>query len=449
MKRMLLLFLVSCFVLSMGLGSAIQAQEGPREVIFWHAMGGVNGEMIAKLTDQYNETVGKEQGIHVTAIYQGLYADMRNKFLGAVQTRNLSALPDIVQMGASALGMMQEVKEVIWFEDILNMETSLALEDFEPKFVRSFSSNGRALGIPFASSTVILYYNVDMFRENGLEGTPSTLAELAEYSLALYQEENGKPSRWGFVCQPGSWFMSSWIGMQSSSEGDYAYIGNNADGREGLMTKVVFDEEGTMKTFLENYKAANDRGRFKNTSTNDLEEFAAGKVGMYIGSTSAFATVLRTIGDSFTVGTGFLPKVTENDRGGVAAGGSSLYLLDRGNEQSIEDSLRFLEYMTSPEAQYAWHEGTGYFPVNVNTYQLPQMVSRVEQYPQVQVMIDQLKASHPYVQEPFTGVSGTIDSAFNEYILAVVTNQMSIDEAVKGMADEINDALTAYARTLN
>ena len=296
------------------------AEEETREVIFWHAMGGVNGEMITQLTDEYNETLGKEQGIHVTAIFQGLYADMRTKFMGAIQAQDMANLPDIVQMGASALGMMQEVQEVVWFEDILAMDTTMKLEDFEPKFVRSFSAEGRALGVPFASSTVILYYNEDMLREAGIEAPPATLAEMGEAAAKLYKEENGEPVQWGFVCQPGSWFMSSWIGMQASSEGNYSYIGNTADGREGVMTQVVFDEEGTMKRFLENYKAACEAGHFKVTSTNDLEEFAAGKVAMYIGSTSAFASVLQTVGDKFSFGCAFMPTVTAEDVGGVAAG---------------------------------------------------------------------------------------------------------------------------------
>lgn len=423
--------------------------EETREVIFWHAMGGVNGEMITKLTDDYNQTLGQEQGIHVTAIYQGLYADMRTKFMAAIQAGELNNLPDVVQMGASALGMMQEVKEVIWFEDILKMDTIMKLEDFEPKFVRGFSSQGKALGIPFASSTVILYYNADMLEAAGIEQLPTTLEQMGQVSAKLYKEENGDATQWGFVCQPGSWFMSSWIGMQKSSQGNYSYIGNHADGREDVMTSVVFDTEGTMKHFLEVYKAACDEGHFKTTSTNDLEEFAAGKVAMYIGSTSAFSNVVKTVGDKFDFGCGFLPKVSEDDVGGVAAGGSSLYMLNRNDEQKINDTLRFVEYLTSAEAQFTWHEGTGYFPVNVHAYALDAMSQRIAAFPQVQVMIDQLQSSDAHVQEPLTGVSGTIDSSFTENILAVVSDELSIDEAVENMADEINAALNAYLLTLN
>lgn len=448
MKKLLSVLLLTAMLLATS-GLALAA-DAPRELVFWHAMGGINGEMITKLTDRYNETQGIEDGIHVTAIYQGLYADMRTKFLASVQTGDLASLPDVVQMGASALGMMKEIDEVVWFEDILAMDTTMKLQDFEPKFVRGFTSEGRALGVPFASSTVILYYNKDHFKAVGLEPEvgPETIADMGEYCAKLRVEENGEVTRYGMVCQPGSWFMSSWIGMQPSSAGEYAYIGDSADGREGNMTKVVFDEEGTMKRFLEAYKAAYDVGQFKYMSDSDLEEFAAEKVSMYIGSTSAFAGVIKAVGDKFEFGCAFLPKVGAGDKGGVAAGGSSLYMLNRGDETKMADALRFLEYMTSPETQYLWHEGTGYFPVNVHTYELDEMKARVEAYPQVQVMIDQLQQSDPHVQEPLTGVSGTIDSSFTENIMAVIEG-MDIDEAVAAMADEINQALKDYLQTLS
>ncbi|MCL1796149.1 MAG: ABC transporter substrate-binding protein [Clostridia bacterium] len=447
MKKYLSILLLLALLIPMS--SLVSAEQGPRELVFWHAMGGINGEMITALTDLYNETQGVDDGIHVEAIYQGLYADMRTKFLASVQTGDLENLPDIVQMGASALGMMKEIKEVVWFEDILRMDTTMKLDDFEPKFVRGFTSEGRALGVPFASSTVILYYNKDHFAAAGLDPAvpPKTIADIGEYSAALREEENGEVTRYGMVCQPGSWFMSSWIGMQPSSEGGYAYIGDNADGREGDMTRVVFDEEGTMKRFLEVYKAAYEVGQFKYMSDSDLEEFAAGKVSMYIGSTSAFASVIRAVEDKFEFGCGFLPLVGPEDKGGVAAGGSSLYMLDRGDEQKRADALRFLEYMTSAETQFLWHQGTGYFPVNVNAYALEDMKLRIAEYPQVQVMIDQLQGSDPHVQEPLTGVSGTIDAAFGEYIMAVIEG-MDIDEAVAEMADEINQALADYLLTL-
>jgi len=50
--------------------------EKPVEIIFWHSMGGVNGEAIVKMVEDFNkENEGK---IKVNVEYQGTYDDAIN-----------------------------------------------------------------------------------------------------------------------------------------------------------------------------------------------------------------------------------------------------------------------------------------------------------------------------------------------------------------------------------
>ena len=50
MRKILSLILAASLLL--GLGSAM-ATESPTEIVFWHSMGGVNGEAIAKMVDAW------------------------------------------------------------------------------------------------------------------------------------------------------------------------------------------------------------------------------------------------------------------------------------------------------------------------------------------------------------------------------------------------------------
>lgn len=76
MKRTLSLFLVVLLltgsVFAGGKAETAKA-EGPVELTFWHAMGGVNGEAIAHMVDQFNKEY--EGKIHVTYEFQGTYDD--------------------------------------------------------------------------------------------------------------------------------------------------------------------------------------------------------------------------------------------------------------------------------------------------------------------------------------------------------------------------------------
>ena len=63
------------------------------EISFWHSMGGVNGQAIDTLVEQFNKE--NEYGITVNAQYQGEYDDSLNK-LKSAQIGNMGA--DLVQV---------------------------------------------------------------------------------------------------------------------------------------------------------------------------------------------------------------------------------------------------------------------------------------------------------------------------------------------------------------
>ena len=62
-------------------------------ITFWHSMGGVNGEAINTLVEQFNKE--NTDGITVEAQYQGSYDDAINK-LKSAQIGNMGA--DLVQI---------------------------------------------------------------------------------------------------------------------------------------------------------------------------------------------------------------------------------------------------------------------------------------------------------------------------------------------------------------
>ena len=53
------------------------------ELTYWYCWTGPTQENNIELTDQFNETIGKEKGIHVTAEYQGTYDECHQKLQAA------------------------------------------------------------------------------------------------------------------------------------------------------------------------------------------------------------------------------------------------------------------------------------------------------------------------------------------------------------------------------
>lgn len=417
--------------------------EDPRTITFWYSMSGNNGAVLQSLVDEFNETAGKEAGIFVSGEYQGAYSAAQQKLSGAIIAGNLEDLPDMVQQGALTVATMNSYEETLRFEDILaNYETSMTKDMFVPNFLCASNIDGNAIGVPFSSSTVLLYYNKDAFAEAGLdpEVAPKTLKELGEYCEKLTKkDENGEVTRYGIVMQPDSWFLSTWLCQQKTEDG-HAYFADHHDGRMGgEATHTIFEEQGTMKHFLEEYMAAYQQGQWKYISEDDRGEFAAGTVAMFIGSTSSFYSVVNAVGDKFAWGAAAVPTVDETCSG-VAAGGAALYVMNRGDEQKIKDTITFLEYLTSVDTQYKWYAQTGYFPINLATFETEALANRVKEYPQLQAAIDQLMNSDPTLQEPLLLASG-LDSILSDNIIDLIEGNQTIDECVHNMAEQLDAAI--------
>ncbi|GIP34704.1 ABC transporter substrate-binding protein [Paenibacillus sp. J2TS4] len=426
-----------------GTNPSAPADKGTIQLTFWHAMGGANEAVVKQVVQHYNDTAGKEQGIAITPVFQGSYQDLMKKVRAAVQAKDTKNLPDIVQVPASDTAYIKDVPSLVPAHVLIAKDSSFNIKDLEPNALASFSFKGEQMGVPFANSTILLYYNKKMFEEASLDPAqpPATIDELGQYALKLTKKNGDQVAQWGFSGTPDLWHMSSWIGMQGAG----SYIGNNKNGREDTMTEIEFDSTGTMKQFLTEWKKAIDYGGIQTgTDANTTEEFAAGKLAMFLASTAALRGVLNAVGDKFEVGTAFLPRVQEGDQGGVAVGGSALYVMDRGDQAKIDAAWEYLKFSVSPETQLMWHTGTGYFPVNTKTYDLPQMKEHLDKNKLFQTAIDQLHASSPETQEPLVGVPTEFSRIMKEEILAYVLGRTELDTAVQNMAEASNKALQDY-----
>ena len=87
----------ACAVFAGGAGEAAPADPNVRNVEFWHTMTGVNASAIDALVDEFNNTIGKEEGIHVESIFQG--NDNSEKLKTLAQAGDMKNFPDGVVYG--------------------------------------------------------------------------------------------------------------------------------------------------------------------------------------------------------------------------------------------------------------------------------------------------------------------------------------------------------------
>jgi multiple sugar transport system substrate-binding protein len=77
-----------------------------------------------------------------------------------------------------------------FFEDPkLSDPAQLAIDDFIPSTLDGMAYEGKQYCLPFFAATVILYYQIDKFREAGITEPPKTFEELLEVAAKVHTEE--------------------------------------------------------------------------------------------------------------------------------------------------------------------------------------------------------------------------------------------------------------------
>lgn len=405
------------------------------ELTFWHSMGGKGGEAITTLVDTFNES---QDQIKVVAEYQGAYDDAVNKLKSSALG---NAGPDIMQLYEIGTKWMIDSEYAIPMQDFID-EEGYDVSHLEENILDYYTIDDKLYSMPFNTSTPILYYNKTAFEEVGLnsEVAPTNFDEILEYSEKLTKKSGNITERYGYAMQIYGWFFEQFLIKQQL---DYANEGN---GRENQATAVTFDTNGGALKIIEGWKAMIDSGLVANFGRNGdavTDSFASGKVAMTIASTASLTDIKSKINDTFELGTAYFPAVSSTDEGGVSIGGASLWIMDKGDDDKAKAAFEFIKFMVSADVQAQWAQATGYFSVNKEAYKIPSMVEYLNNNPEFQTAIDQLR--EPNNQSgALLGVFPEARAAIEENIEKVLNDELSSAEAVKSLTKTINQALEKY-----
>ena len=407
--------------------------EGKTEIIFWHAMGGVNGEATEALVKAFNES---QNDIVVKSEYQGTYDDMITKLKATMQS---GGMPDVCQMYDIGTKFMADSGYAIPVEDMFastNIDSSSVMDII----TSYYTVDGKQMAMPFNVSTPMLYYNKDVFKAAGLdpETPPKNFDEVMEYSKKIV-ESGAAPV--GYAQAIYGWFFEQQIAGQGK------YYANNENGRKEAATAVDFDQNGAGLKIFETWKNLLDSGyaaNYGSTTADTQTAFFSGQAAIIVESTAILKNATNSC--DFEVGTGYFPKIEDNAEGGVIIGGASLWMMDNKDEAKKNAAWKFVEYSTTPEAQANWSMSTGYFAINPAAYETPDMKAFLEENPNFLTAINQLKDTpvNGYTAGVLSGVATESRTLFNEAMEKTYNGTYTPQQAIDFLAESVNSAIENY-----
>lgn len=435
-RNLLLLIILAALMLFTGCGTktaqAAPAEEDGKIVInFWHSMGGNLNEAIDKMVADYNASQDKYV---VKALYQGEYDDALTKLRSASSGSSLDV--DIVQVFELGARFMIDSGLIVPVQEMID-KTGFNTGDLEPNLLAYYTIDGKLNSMPFNSSTPLLYYNKDMFKEMGIAEPPKSLEEM----VTVGEEMKAKGCEMPISMSIYGWWIDQFMLKQEKQ------IFDSNNGRSGDVTKSVFVENGGMENILNRWKELEDKGIAPNVGrTGGQQEFVSGVSAMTFASTASLAGILSEVGDKFEVGTAYYPAVNKDDKGMVSIGGASLYMIDSGDDARKEGAWDFISYMVSPEVQAYWNANSGYFPVNVKAHDEPLFKENIQKFPQFETAINQLHDSTPESQGAICAVYQESRQIFEQYVEDMLNDNKTPKEAAEAMQKDIDQAIEDYNR---
>ena len=370
------------------------------------AVGGALTEVVDSIVSDFEAA---NPDIKVNAIYSGNYDDTRVRALSALASGEPAQLAVMFSIDAYDL-IEQDL--VVAFEDIDGVNPDW-LNSFYPALMANGRIEGKTWGIPFQRSTIVAYYNKELFSAAGLdpESPPATWDELISMGKALTNDDS-----YGLMIPSTGYpyWMFQALAIQNGKE-----VMSN----DGLTT--YFDDETVVDT-LEFWQSLSQEHGIMPTGTVEWgtlrQAFLEGQTAMMWHSTGNLTAVKNNA--SFDFGVAELPA---NVRLGSPTGGGNFYVFKDTSDEEKAAALKLIEFMTSPEQAAAWSIATGYMGVSPAAYETEALKAYTEAFPPALVARNQLENA---VAEFSTFETARVRDGLNNAIQSALTGSMSAEDAL-------------------
>jgi sn-glycerol 3-phosphate transport system substrate-binding protein len=424
------LFTQALYLLCAALASFGDAFAQPVEVPFYFpvAVGGP----ITKLIDQYAADFNKENpAIKVAPIYAGSYQDTIVKAL----TAHKAGTPPVasVLLSTDTFTLIDEDAVVPIDNFIKTADDKAWLGSFYKAFLLNGQVGGKTWGVPFQRSTIVLYWNKELFKEAGLDPNkaPATWAEMVDMATRLTKKDAaGKVTQYG-IQVPSSGFPY-WLFQGFTTQND-VILANEAG------NQVHYDDPKVIEALqfwvdLSRKQGVHPAGVVEWGTTP--KDFMEKKVAM-IWTTTGNLTNIRS-NAKFDFGVAMLPA---GKKRGSPTGGGNFFIFKKATPAQQEAAFRFARWLTTPERAAQWGIDTGYVAVTPAAWDTPAMKKYAADFAPASVARDQLPHA---VAELSTHDNQRVTKALNDGLQAALTGAKTPEQAMKDAQKEAERLLRSY-----
>lgn len=418
-------------------GAVSMSAFAATEIQWWHAMGGVNGERVNKIAEDFNATQSEYK---IVPAYKGNYTETMTAAIAAFRAKQQPHIVQVFEVGTAT--MMAAEGAVYPVEQMMkDAGENFDKADYLPAVISYYqTSKGDLLSMPFNSSTPVLWYNKDAFKKAGVSSVPATWDEMKSASEKLVAA--------GYKC--GFTFgWQSWVMIENYGAWHNKPMATEENGFAGLDTEFTFNNDG-VKKHLARIADWSKSGLFTygGRRGDSLPMFTNGECGMWMNSSAYYGGIKKQA--KFEFGQAMLPLDTtlaKKPQNSVI-GGATLWVLKGHDSGDYKGVAKFMTYLSSAEVQAWWHQETGYVPITKAAYELSKKQGFYDSNPGTDTAILQLSLNEPTPNSRGLrfGSFVQIRDIINEEMEAIWNGTKSADQAMNDAASRGNKLLRKFEK---
>jgi sn-glycerol 3-phosphate transport system substrate-binding protein len=418
----------------LALSAAAAAQT---EIEFWHAMGGQLGEQTDAFATEFNAS--QDQCV-VNSVYQGNYTETMTAAIAAFRAGEQPQIVQVFEVGTATM-MSAADNGAIYPVYQLMADQGIAFDeaDYLPGVISYYSdTEGNMLSLPFNSSTPVMWVNLTLFEENGLE-VPTTWDGVVEAARAL--KEAGVASPFGMGWQ-------SWTMIENFSAWHDIQIGTNSNGFGGTDTELTINNPAVV-AHIQRLADMAEEGLFVygGRRGDSRPQFVNGEAAMWINSSAYFGGFVADIqGFEFTQVPMPIDTSVRSEPQNSVIGGATLWVLRGHEDAEYACTAQFLNFLSDAERQADWAQSTGYVPITLAAAELMEERGFFADNPGTDVAITQLTLNQPTANSAGLrfGNFVQIRDVINEELEAVWSGNKTAEEAMNAAVERGNDLLRRF-----
>lgn len=341
-------------------------KSDPVTVTVWTYYNGDQLDAFNDLTEKFNDTVGKKDGITVETKSLGTAEDLEQNVLAAVNGEvGASEVPNIFSAYSDTAYTMDQKDMLVDLSDYL---TDKEKDEYVEEYLKEgdFSDDGSIKIFPVAKSTELLFLNDTDWQKFAKE-TGAQYEDLQ--TIEGLVETAGKYYNWTDSQTPETDDGKALFGRDAMA--NYLLVGAKELGcdifevKDGKMT-LNFDED-VIRKLWDNYYVPYVKGYFSASGRFRSDDVKTGNVLGYVGLTSS-ATFFPTevsddSGDAHEIKLKVLPCPKFKDGDDYAVQQGAGMVVTKSSEEEIKASIKFLKWFTQSENNIEFSVGSGYLPV--------------------------------------------------------------------------------------